>query len=313
MIDFFDEDSCGFCTRCGCRNDCCQCCTQTQTVVLRGSMGPRGATGPQGPAGQTGPTGPTGAKGATGPTGPTGATGVTGATGATGPTGPAGATGATGPTGPTGPTGEDGTAATLAVGNVTTGDPDDSASVTNSGTSTSALLDFVIPRGATGATGVTGATGATGATGVTGATGATGSVPLETLTTYTTPTSPVTSGNALDFDQNATINGTAIAHTAGSQDVTISEPGTYFATYSGTASPASGQSVPAANNLLFTLNGTALTGAAAQHVFTTASETAPQTMSLVFNVTSTPATLQVLSSGGDFNYSNYNLNVYKIS
>ena len=95
MIDFFDEDSCGFCTRCGCRNDCCQCCTQTQTVVLRGSMGPRGATGPQGPAGQTGPTGPTGAKGATGPTGPTGATGVTGATGATGPTGPAGATGAT--------------------------------------------------------------------------------------------------------------------------------------------------------------------------------------------------------------------------
>ena len=138
-------------------------------------------------------------------------------------------------------------------------------------------------------------------------------MPLETLTAYTTPASPATDGGALDFDQNATVNGTAIAHTAGSPDITLAEPGTYFVTYSGTASPGAGASFPATNTLQFSLNGTPLTGAAAQHVFSSASETAPQTMSLVFNVTSAPATLQVQSSGGTFNYSGYNLNAYKIA
>ena len=54
-------------------NCCCiRCCVNgTETVVLRGKMGPAGPTGPQGPAGQRGPTGPTGATGATGATGPT--------------------------------------------------------------------------------------------------------------------------------------------------------------------------------------------------------------------------------------------------
>jgi hypothetical protein len=68
-----------------------------------------------------------------------------------GNTGPTGATGATGATGP------QGAAATIAVGSVTTGTAGSSASVTNSGTSGSAVLDFVIPRGDTGATGATGA------------------------------------------------------------------------------------------------------------------------------------------------------------
>ena len=67
-----------------------------------------------------------------------------------GNTGPTGATGATGATGP------QGSAATVAVGSVTTGTAGSSASVTNSGTSGSAVLDFVIPRGDTGATGATG-------------------------------------------------------------------------------------------------------------------------------------------------------------
>lgn len=73
MTDFFNN--CGGC-------NCCGCCG-TETVVVRGSIGPRGATGPQGPAGQTGPAGATGA---TGPTGVAGATGATGPTGSTGPT-----------------------------------------------------------------------------------------------------------------------------------------------------------------------------------------------------------------------------------
>ena len=107
---------------------------------------------------------------------PTGPTGCTGCTGPTGPTGTAGATGATGPAGPTGPTGASGRAATISIGNVSTAEPGQNASVTNTGTTEAAVFDFVIPRGATGATGATGAsiTGATGATGATGITGPTG-------------------------------------------------------------------------------------------------------------------------------------------
>ena len=116
----------------------------------QGTTGATGATGAQGPAGIIGPTGPTGANGPAGQTGATGATGaagIPGVTGATGPTGPTGPTGATGTTGSTGPSG---TAATIQVGTVTTGEPGTNASVTNTGNSTNAILDFIIPRGDTG-------------------------------------------------------------------------------------------------------------------------------------------------------------------
>ena len=72
---------------------------------------------------------------------------------------PAGATGANGADGATG---ADGTAATVQVGTTTTGAPGTDASVTNTGTESNAVLNFVIPAGATGATGANGATGADG-------------------------------------------------------------------------------------------------------------------------------------------------------
>lgn len=58
-----------------------------------------------------------------------------------------GATGETGEQGPTGP------AATIAIGTVTTGNAGSSATVTNSGTSTNATLNFTIPKGDKGDTG----------------------------------------------------------------------------------------------------------------------------------------------------------------
>ena len=119
----------------------------------------------------------------------------------------------------TGPTGATGTAATVSVGTVSTGNAGSSATVTNTGTSSAAVLDFSIPRGNTGATGSTGAAatiavgtvttgnagssasvtnvgtsgaatfnftipkGDTGATGATGSTGAAATVALGTVTT----------------------------------------------------------------------------------------------------------------------------------
>jgi hypothetical protein len=67
--------------------------------------------------------------------------------------------GETGPPGPQGPPGE---AATVAVGTTSTGQPGSNASVTNSGTSSAAVLNFTVPAGATGATGPTGPQGAAG-------------------------------------------------------------------------------------------------------------------------------------------------------
>jgi len=54
------------------------------------------------------------------------------------------------------PPGPQGDAATIDVGTVTTGVPGSSASVTNSGSTSAATLDFTIPRGDTGAQGSTG-------------------------------------------------------------------------------------------------------------------------------------------------------------
>lgn len=96
-------------------------------VVPRGEVGPRGERGPQG---EIGPVGPQGAEGPMGQTGPEG------------PQGPIGATG------PEGPKGD--TALTLRIGSVTEGE---TASVTNGGTDTDIILDFVIPRGPAGASG----------------------------------------------------------------------------------------------------------------------------------------------------------------
>lgn len=84
---------------------------------------------PRGAAGATGAIGPQGLKGDTGDTGPQGPTGLTGATGATG------------------------SAATISIGTVTTGAAGSSAVVTNAGTTSAAVLNFTIPRGADGSSG----------------------------------------------------------------------------------------------------------------------------------------------------------------
>lgn len=116
----------------------------------KGERGPQGATGPQGAKGDkgdkgdTGPQGPQGIQGERGLQGPQGLQGATGETGATGPQGAQGVQGLQGPAG---------SAATITIGSVTTSAPGTSASVTNSGTSSAAVLDFVLPKGKDGADG----------------------------------------------------------------------------------------------------------------------------------------------------------------
>lgn len=94
--------------------------TQEQLASLKGPKGDKGDAGPQGAAGAQGPQG---------------ATGPQGAQGVQGLQGPAGS------------------AATITIGSVTTSAPGTSAQVTNRGTSSAAVLDFVLPKGKDGADG----------------------------------------------------------------------------------------------------------------------------------------------------------------
>ena len=79
--------------------------------------------------------------------------GDTGAPGAKGDKGDKGDTGEQGLRGLQGAPGADGAAATIKIGSVYTGEPGTNASVSNSGTSSNAILNFTIPRGNPGAGG----------------------------------------------------------------------------------------------------------------------------------------------------------------
>jgi hypothetical protein len=115
--------------------------TGTATAPLFNFTIPRGDVGPQGLKGDTGAAGTAGATGDTGATGPAGPQGLKGDTGAAG---------AAGTNGTNGTNGIDGTSATVTVGTVTTAAAGSSASVINSGTTSAAVLNFTIPRGADG-------------------------------------------------------------------------------------------------------------------------------------------------------------------
>ena len=115
------------------------------------------AEGPQGPAGSDGKDG---APGAQGPAGENGAT-FTPSVSASGDLSWTNDKSLPNPDtvnirGPQGPTGLAGTAATIAVGTVTASDPGSTPTVTNSGTASAAVFDFVLPRGAQGPAGADG-------------------------------------------------------------------------------------------------------------------------------------------------------------
>ncbi len=151
--------------------------------MLLAAQGPAGPAGAAGTTGLTGPQGSQGPAGATGPQGPAGPTGATGAPGMNfrgqwspsvfysindavsfdGSTYLALASGSNqqpdqfaqiwtviAQGGSTGPTGPAGTAATLSVGTVSTLPAGSVATVSNSGTTQNAILNFGIPQGATG-------------------------------------------------------------------------------------------------------------------------------------------------------------------
>ena len=122
----------------------CQYHSSMAGSITVSNLGPQGI---QGIKGDTGEQGIQGIQGLTGNTGGQGGQGIQGIQGLTGA-----ASTVAGPTGPAG---------TISVASTTTLVAGSTASVTNSGTSTEAILSFGIPQGPQGIQGLTGATGET--------------------------------------------------------------------------------------------------------------------------------------------------------
>lgn len=138
---------------------------------IQGPTGPPGPTGPQGSTGATGATG-TAATVAVGST-ITGAAGTSASVANVGsssaaifnftiPQGIQGVQGVQGPQGNQGIQGPTGMPATVAVGTTTTGAAGSSATVTNTGTASAAVLNFTIPQGIKGDQGTQGVQGPAG-------------------------------------------------------------------------------------------------------------------------------------------------------
>lgn len=126
-------------------------------------------------------------------------------------TGPEGPKGETGEAGAQGPAGADGSAATIRIGEVTTGAAGSQASVTNAGTANAAILNFSIPQGVAGTPGIPGQDGEDGADGAPGAAGADGaSITGITLTLMKDGEGAITGGS-----------GTATLSTGGPIEFTV--------------------------------------------------------------------------------------------
>ena len=142
---------------CWCRSGSCSPVPHCPSPCPPGAVGPQGPQGPQGAVGEIGPQGPRGSRGENGEPGlqgPRGLQGIAGPQGARGvkgdhgPRGCDGQTGERGPRGQQGPAGMNGTngiSATVEIGTVEVGGCDE-ASVSNSGTTSAAVLDFVLPQ-----------------------------------------------------------------------------------------------------------------------------------------------------------------------
>jgi len=127
--------------------------------------------------------------------------------------------------GDTGPAGATGSAGTVTIGTTTTGSAGGNASVSNSGTSSEAVLNFTLPKGASGTAGVQGSIGLTGAT---GAAGDNATITIGTVTTLP-ENSSVTVANA-GTDTAAVLNFGLPMGQTGAQG-TFRWKGAYSATY----------------------------------------------------------------------------------
>ena len=143
--------------------------------------------------------------------------------------------------------------------------------------------------------------------------GKTGSAPsISLLSAYSTPSQSGSSGSALLFDRNALTYGSDISHTAGSGTFTINTSGVYAVAFHGSLSPVSGANFPQSVGVSLTQNGSVVPGTTSQYIFHTSAQTAALSFSAPVAVSSVPAQLQVVGSGGSYLYGTICLSIYRL-
>lgn len=128
--------------------------------------------------------------------------------------------GSTGPTGPTGPQGP----STIATGTTTTGAAGTGASVTNVGTTSDLILDFVIPAGDTGPTGPTGP-----------------KATIDSILVVNDGTQTIVTNGELNLGTLVNSTGTSLSFTS-PNDIIVNETGTYLVNVSSIINNAPGSS-----------------------------------------------------------------------
>ncbi|HJC12793.1 hypothetical protein [Agathobaculum sp.] len=171
---------------------------------------------------------------------------------------------------------------------MTTGEPGTDAAVTNSGTENAAVFDFVIPRGASGCC-----------------------APIQLLSAFSTPPQAGSGQTALVFDRNGLVYGSAVSHANNSPTITINQAGVYTLSFNGGFAPGNYVTFPMNVLTVAKLNGVAVPGAATQQTFHTSGEVDNQSFNVPIAVSSVPATLQIVSTGTSFLYSNIHVSLFR--
>ena len=235
--------------------------------------------------------------------------------------------------------GQAGAAATIQVGQVTTLDAGQQATVSNVGTASAARFDFGIPKGQDGEDGDPGEDGGyytpsvdgsgnlnwtaskagmppvEGANirGPQGPAGPTRPAPDEPVPELisTTNTSPQTPGASTDLNlgTKSTDLGTAIDYTDSSTDVSLTENGVYMVSFHSDTKSNSGAVTAQAT---LQLDSTPVEGGTAQHYFADTTGEANISFTVPVTVSSAPETLTVVSDNADATFTNATLTVWKI-
>ena len=150
--------------------------------------------------------------------------------------------------------------------------------------------------------------GATGATGATGPTGAT--PPLNALyVTNAAAQNPAATGDPLTFDTTQLAEGTAVTHTGGSSDITLTENGVYQISYSTVGTDTTGAGT---TSVQLQEDGTEIPGTTSAANVANANDQAALSGTAIVDVTSAPVTITLNSIGTNQQFSNTGVSVRKL-
>lgn len=127
--------------------------------------------------------------------------------------------------------------------------------------------------------------------------------------TQTGSQSPVSDGDPLTFDTTQLSEGTAITHTGGSSDISITENGVYEISYSTVGTDSTGAGT---TSVQLREDGTEIPGTTASANVANANDLASLSASAIISVTSAPVTITLNMIGTNQAFTNTAVSVKKL-